>query len=735
MSGAQSRASVVRSPDSGPNTDLLPTTPAEPSLLKLPGKGPVPSALRRGVLLALVPVVLLVTCWLYPAVGAVGAVSLRKLIGFLPDVRWNEVAGLARFSSRPDLWHLAKSGNPYSSIHSPFAGISDRVHGREIFESNCSKCHGPEARGGLGPTLVGRSLSHGDSDWAVYQTILNGVPGTAMPGGVVSRQEAWRVISYLRELQGFAARARTTDAGHVTLPAAPDVSAAALLTSADEVGKWLLPGGSYSGQRFSRDTQISVANVSKLAVHWIHQFPSTAAPSESAPIVVGDYLYTTMPPGSVYALDAKSGAQVWQYARTIPANVRVCCVATNRGVAAFGPRVFVGTLDAHLVALDATTGQVLWDQVVAPYADGYSITAPPLPVGDLIITGIAGGEYPTRGFISAYDAATGVLRWRFHTIPEPGEPGHETWGGDSWKTGGASTWGSGVYDPELGLLYWGVGTPAPDFNAAARPGDNLYSSSVVALNVATGKLAWYFQFLPGDDHDWDSTQTPTLIDIKSGGAVEKLLVVANRGGFYYVLDRRTGRFIRGAPFVKLTWAVKLSPSGKPIRTPNSSPSVRGTYVLPSANGAANWWPTTYSPLTGLHYVNVEEGGGVYFTSGSGSLRSGDMFVGGGATYGTSSFRDLVKAIDPTTATVRWERRNSTVTVAPRGGLLSTAGGVLFGSDGSVLYALDALSGEQLWSFDAGGHIAGPPVTYQMGGKQLVAVMAGQDLITFALPGP
>ncbi|MFI4880211.1 MAG: PQQ-binding-like beta-propeller repeat protein [Steroidobacterales bacterium] len=689
------------------------------------------------MLLALVvAVLLLVTCWLYPTVAAVSAVCVRKAIGLLPEVSWAEVAGLARFNPRPELWHLAKTGDPYSSIHSPFTGTSDRVHGRGIFDSNCSKCHGPEARGGLGPALVGRPLSHGDSDWAVYRTILSGVPGTAMQGGVVSRQDAWRVIAYLRAIQASAGavRASAADSGRVTLAAAPDVSAAALLTSADEAGKWLLPGGSYNGQRFSRDTQINLTNISRLAVQWIHQFPSASAPSESAPIVAGDYLYTTVPPGTVYALDAKSGAQVWQYTRTIPADVHVCCVATNRGVAVLGQRVYFGTLDAHLVALDATSGQVLWDQVVTPYGDGYSITSSPLPVGNLIITGIAGAEYPTRGFISAYDAATGALRWRFNTIPEPGEPGHETWGsGDSWKTGGASTWGTGVYDPELGLLYWGVGTPAPDFNASARPGDNLYSSSVVALNVATGKLAWYFQFLPGEDHDWDSTQTPTLLDIKSGAVAEKLLAVANRGGFYYVLDRSTGRFIRGAPFVKQTWAVKLSASGRPIRTPNSSPSVQGTYVVPSVNGASNWWPTSYSPVTGLHYVNVEEGGGLYFTNGPGSPRPGRMYIGGTATYG-DSFLDLVKAIDPATATVRWERRNSTVTSAPRGGLLSTAGGLLFGSDGSVFYALDALSGRQLWSFDAGGHISAPPVTYQIGGKQVVAVVAGQDLITFALPG-
>jgi len=663
-------------------------------------------------------------------------VVARKVAGAMPDVDWADLTGLLRANPGPELHRLAVSGSPYSSIHDPYSAPSDRAQGRQLFSLNCEKCHGSGARGGLGPALVGRSLTHGDSDWALYRAITRGVPGTAMVGGFIARADVWRVISYLHELgpSGGSIRGDQSTVRTGSLGPAPDMSYAELVESKDVIGKWRLPLGSYNGQRFSRDSQINVGNVSQLAVRWVHQFPSPTAPNESVPVVTGDYLYITEPPGLVYALDAKTGAQLWQYSRSIPADIRVCCVATTRGIAVLGRGVYFGTLDAHLVALDATSGHVLWDQTVAQYTDGYSITSAPLPIRDLIITGIAGGEFPTRGFISAYDARTGGLRWRFKTVPEPGEPGNETWGGDSWKTGGASTWGSGVYDPELGLLYWGVGTPAPDFNAAARPGDNLYSSCVVALDAATGKLVWYFQFLPGDDHDWDSTQTPTLIDVDENGTIRKLLTVANRGGFFYVLDRVTGQFVRGAPFIKQTWAFGLSPGGKPIRAPNSSPSPQGTFIVPSVNGAVNWWPASYSPLTGLHYVNVEEGGGLFFVNEAPRSKPGRVFVGGATTFG-NSFVDAVKAIDPGTAAVRWEHRNSTVTSSPRGGLLSTAGGLLFGSDGSVLYALDAASGRALWSFDTGGHISAPPMTYRIGDDQVIAVMAGQDLFTFGLAPP
>ena len=688
------------------------------------------SIAKTAALLLLVIVVLPVA--IVPDYRWRAIVVARKLTGLLKDVSWGDLGDIARLGSGFELRHLARWGDPYATIEDPYTAPSDRAGGRELFAANCAKCHGGEARGGLGPALVGRALRHGDSDWAIYRTVTSGVAGTAMAGGLIGRGDSWRVIAYLREL-GSSGAIRTGSSGPdaVTLEPAPDVTSAKLLESSGAVGAWLLPGGSYDGKRFSRDTEINAGNVSGLSVRWVYQLPVNDAPNESGPIVSGPYLYVTVPLGTVIALDAESGAKVWQYTRAVPPDFHVCCVAVNRGVAVLGRRVYFGTLDAHLVALDGTSGEVVWDQSVADYKTGYSITSAPLPVGDLVITGIAGSEFPIRGFISAYDAATGALRWRFNTVPEPGDPVGKTWGGDSWKTGGASTWGIGAYDPELGLLYWGVATAAPDFNASLRPGDNLYANSLLALNPGTGKLIWYFQFLPGEDHDWDSIQTPSLIDLEANGRTERVLAVANRGGFFYVLDRQTGRFIRGAPFAKQTWASGLSPSGRPIRAPNSTPSARGVYVYPSVNGATNWWPSAYSPLTHLYYVNVEEAGSLFIAKDEAGSKPGHMYIGGTASYNDRA-TDTVRAIDPVTATVRWERKNSTVTSAPRGGLLATAGGLLFGSDGTRLYALDASTGKDLWSFNAGAHISAPPMTFRSGGRQVIAVVAGHDLITFTL---
>ena len=660
-------------------------------------------------------------------------VVARKLTGLLTDITWADLGDIARPGSGFELRHLARWGDPYVTIEDPYTTASDRGRGRELFGLNCAKCHGAEAKGGLGPALVGRSLAHGDSDWAIYRTVTRGVPGTAMVGGLVGRNDIWRVIAYLREL-GSSGTTRTGVAGPdaVKLDPAPEVTYAKLLESSSGTGEWLLPGGSYDGKRFSRDAEVNIGNVSGLSVQWVYQLPPSDAPNESGPIVSGRYLYVTVPPGTVIALDAESGAKVWQYTRAVPPDFHVCCLATNRGVAVLGRRVYFGTLDAHLIALDGTSGQVVWDQSVADYKTGYSITSAPLPIGDVVITGIAGSEFPIRGFISAYDGTTGTLRWRFNTVPEPGDPASKTWSGESWRTGGAATWGIGAYDPELGLLYWGVATAAPDFNAALRQGDNLYANCLLALNPATGKLVWYFQFLPGEDHDWDSTQTPSLIELEENGRTERLLAVANRGGFFYVLDRQTGRFIRGAPFARQTWATGLSPSGRPIRAPNSTPTAQGAYVYPSANGATNWWPSSYSPLTHLYYVNVEEAGALFIAKDETGSKPGHMYLGGTASYNDPA-TDTVRAIDPATATVRWERKNSTATSAPRGGLLATAGGLLFGSDGTRLYALDASTGKELWSFNAGGHISAPPMTFRMAGRQVIAVVAGRDLITFALP--
>jgi alcohol dehydrogenase (cytochrome c) len=663
-----------------------------------------------------------------------GPLAIRKVVGLLPEVTFADLWDIGKPRAGFHLGRLLRTGDPYASIYNPAVSAADRARGQELFGSICAKCHGRGASGGMGPALVGRALVHGNSDWAIYRTITRGVPGTAMIGGLIPRADVWRVMAYLQALNTApgAGAVRASGATRASLPPAPQVAYQDLLDSEGATGHWYLPTGAYNAERYSHDAQINTHNVSALQVRWVHQFASVDPPNESTPIVVGDYLFVTVPPGSVYALDVKSGAEVWAYRREIPADIRICCSATIRGVSVLGNRVYFGTLDAHIVALDSTTGAVVWDREIAEHFPGYSITAPPLPIGDVVITGIAGGEFPVRGFISAYDAATGAPRWRFWTVPGPGEAGFQTWSGDSWKTGGASTWGTGAYDPELGLLYWGVGTAAPDFDASKRPGDNLYSGSILALNVKTGKLAWYFQVLPGDDHDWDSTQTPSLINIKENGVERKLLVVANRGGFFYVLDRTTGQYLRSVPFVKQTWASGISPSGKPIRVPHSSPSEQGTYVLPSVNGATNWWPSSYSPDTGYYYLNAEEGGGLFFLTHIMRPTPGRMYINGDTTF-SDSFTDFVAAIDPKTAKIVWKHVDSTVTSKPRGGLLSTAGGLLFGSDGTVLFALDAKDGTRLWSFDTGGQISAPPVTFRIGERQIVAVVAGQDLFTFSIP--
>jgi len=661
-----------------------------------------------------------------------GPVAVRKLVGLLPEVSWSDLADIGRPRAGFRLTTLLRTGDPYLSIHNPADSPADRERGREVFGGICARCHGRDAVGGLGPPLVGRSLTHGHSDWAMYRTITGGVPGTAMVGGLISRPDTWRVISYLQSLNS-AHGVSAGSANGVPRPApAPEVTTNDLRASGSMAGSWSLPSGAYDSQRFSQDTQIDPSNVGTLQVRWVHQFATPSAANESTPVLAGNYLYVTVPPGSVYALDAKTGSEIWHYTRPMPPDIKVCCIATTRGVSVFGKRVYFATLDAHIVALGSTSGDVVWDREVIDHKTGYSITAAPLPVNDLVITGIAGSEFPTRGFISAYDAATGAPRWRFYTIPAPGEPGSETWSGDSWKTGGASTWGSGAYDPDLGLVYWGVATPAPDFDHNVRPGDNLYSSSMLALDARTGKLVWYFQFLPGEDHDWDSTQTPSLIDVNEGGVERKLLVVANRGGFFYVLDRVTGTYLRSVPFVNQTWASGISASGRPIRIPNTSPSIQGTYVLPSMNGATNWWPSSYSRTTGYYYLNSEEHGGLFFLSHPERATAGRMYLNGTSTY-ADSFAAFVVAIDPVTAKIVWKRANATVSSAPRGGLLSTASGLLFGSDGQILYAMDARNGSRLWTFDTGGHISAPPVTFRTGDHQVVAVVAGQDVMTFSLP--
>ncbi len=368
-------------------------------------------------------------------------------------------------------------------------------------------------------------------------------------------------------------------------------------------------------------------------------------------------------------------------------------------------------------------------------SQGYSITGAPLALEDMVVTGVAGGEYGARGFLDAYDAASGKRRWRFYTVPDPGEPGSETWGRAPLPNAGGPTWLTGSYDPELRLIYWGVGNPSPNFYGGDRDGDNLYTNSVVAVDADSGKLRWHFQFTPHDLHDWDSTQVPVLLDAELGNARQRLLALANRNGFYYLLDRTSGEFLLGTPFVRQNWADGLDARGRPRVRPESIPTRQGVIVYPSVGGATNWWSPSYDPALGVIYIPTVERGSIFFASPNQPVdRDGETLGGGYSSVPGEGHVTAVKALDATTGHVRWQFARPARTIASDiSGLLSTAGGIVFGGDLETLFALDAASGEQLWDFAAGGQIAAPPITYEAAGRQFIAIAAGHSILAFSLP--
>ena len=513
-------------------------------------------------------------------------------------------------------------------------------------------------------------------------------------------------------------------------PLGSPVTSERLLSASEEPENWLMYSGQYNSQRHSRLTAIDKSNVDQLEVKWIKQL-ETLADVETTPLVVDGVMYLTQSPSNVIALDAATGSQFWTYEHALPEKLALCCGRQNRGVAILGETLFLGTLDAKLIALDAKTGAVQWEAQSADPATGYSKTAAPLVIGDKVISGIAGGEYGIRGFLDAYDANTGELVWRFYTIPGEGEPHNDTWEDDSWKTGGAPTWITGAYDPDLNLVYWGTGNPGPDWNGEAREGDNLYSDSVIALDADTGELKWHFQFTPHDVHDWDATQIPILIDIEFDGRPRKLLLFPNRNGFFYVLDRVTGEFLRGTPFAKQTWAERIDENGRPIRIPGMLPNEEGVLVYPSINGAANWWSNTYSPRTELLYVVTYDGAETFFI-GDDEYVPGELFVGGGAEryVPQETYASMIRALEPRTGDTRWEFPLQPKT---QSGLLSTASDLVFG--GSVdgyFYALDAVNGTELWRINVGGNVKAAPISYMVGTVQYVTVAAGNSILTFGL---
>jgi alcohol dehydrogenase (cytochrome c) len=498
-----------------------------------------------------------------------------------------------------------------------------------------------------------------------------------------------------------------------------------------EPESWLTYSGGYASHRFSPLGEITPANVSRLRPAWVYQVQERGL-VQGTPLVADGVMYVTESRSRVAALDVRTGRSLWRYEPDLPKDVRaIGYTPSNRGVALLDDMVFVGTLAGRLVALDASSGAVRWNIEVADNTVGYGITSAPLAVDGKIVIGVSGGEAGIRGFLDAYEAGTGRRLWRFHTIPGPGEPGHGTWAGDSWKTGGGAAWLTGSYDPDLRLVYWGIGNPAPDWNGDGRSGDNLYTCSFVAIDVETGALRWHFQFTPHDTHDWDANQIPVLVDAVVAGRARKLVVTANRNGFYYVLDRVTGEFLHGTAYARQTWARGLDASGRPRVIPGTEPSDAGTLVWPSLQGATNWFSPAYDPRSQLLFVPVREMGSTYFKR-EATYEPGKPFMGGGEIVkaGDEVF-GAVRALDVVTGARRWEHRLMSPLWA---GLLATAGGLVFGStnEGNV-YALDAKTGRPLWDFQTGGSCGANPIAFGIDGRQHVAVACGQAFFAFALP--
>ena len=540
------------------------------------------------------------------------------------------------------------------------------------------------------------------------------------------------------------------------------VSFQQVVEASKEPANWLTYSGGYQSQRYSALDQITTANVKALKLRWVYQ-AAVQGGWQSSPLVVNGVMYLTQRPNDVVALDARTGRVFWIYHQTLDPGQIVCCGANNRGLAILGDTLFMGTLDAHLVAIDAKTGHPLWNTKVAEDKAGYSITLAPLVVKDKVLVGVGGGEYGIRGFVAAYDVKTGKQAWLFHTIPAPGERGSETWQScpdpakaqtktlcdpDAWKHGGASVWVTGSYDPALNLTYWGVGNAGPDYNNDQRPGDNLYTDSVVALDADTGQIKWHYQFTPHDRYDFDSVQVPVLADITWKGEPLKAMLWANRNGFFYVLDRATGRFVLGKPFVKVNWASGIDDKGRPNQTPQPS----GQPTWPGNQGGTNWYSPSYSPRTKLFYLSAWEEYASIFGGVPVEYHEGRGFGGGDPhdfepvqsapglshsgqqdpinNWTQTAGNGAILAIDPLTGQRAWRFPMGDIT---KSGVLTTGGDVLFtGGREGYFQALDARNGALLWNVNLGAPIANGPITYEVDGKQYVATISGLSLSVFGL---
>jgi alcohol dehydrogenase (cytochrome c) len=487
---------------------------------------------------------------------------------------------------------------------------------------------------------------------------------------------------------------------------------------------WTSYGKNDLGWRYSELDQINTKAVARLTPQWMYQ-TNIPGKNETTPLVFDGMMYVTGPSNNAWALDAVTGRPIWSYKKPLPANVNLCCGQVNRGFARHENTLYKVDLQGTLVALDAKSGAVLWESTLEDYKKGYSATSAPLVVKNLVVTGMAGAEYGTRGFIDAYDADTGKRVWRVYTVADSGP----SWSGDSWKRGGGSTWITGTYDPSLNLIYWGTGNPGPDMNGDLRRGDNLYTCSLLAIDADTGKIKWHFQFTPHDLHDWDAIGDPVLTDLVIDGRAVKAVIQANRNGFFYALDRTTGKVLLSKAYTRITWADGIDSDGRPVPIAGQEPTEEGNRTCPGMGGGHNWQATAYSPLTGLYYFTSTERCMLFYKTKQ-EFKEGQWYQG--STVGRAEpGNGRIDAIDPKTGKLAWYFETVS---SPTGGVLTTAGSLVFVGDAEgYLIALDAQTGKPLWRFQTGGTIIAPPISYALNGRQYIAVAAGQTIIAFSLP--
>jgi alcohol dehydrogenase (cytochrome c) len=626
--------------------------------------------------------------------------------------------------------------------------------GRKAFEVRCARCHGADGNGGeMGPAIAAR-LSALDNR-QVEKLIRDGVPAKGMPPNVVAAPEMAVLVKFLRTLERNAAdkpivrmTLQTTDGdtlsgvvlgeGFADLQLRTDDKRVHLLRRAGDRFRrvtsgadWPTYNGDTGGNRYTTLTQINKATVGRLAPAWMFTVPDTGQ-LQVTPVVVDGIMYVTAP-NECFAIDAGSGRRIWHFKR--PRTKGVAGGNANRGVGVAGGRVFMVTDHAHLIALNRFTGEVVWDAELDDWRKNYAASSAPLPAGNVVISGVSGGEHGANGFVAAHDQETGKEVWRFWTVPKRGEPGSETWQGKDIDHGGAPTWFTGSYDPALDIVYWPTGNPSKEYNGDDRKGDNLYANSIVALDRPSGRLKWYFQFTPHDLWDWDATQTSVLIDREWEGKPRQLMLHAARNGFFYVFDRVDGKLLLAKPFVRnLTWATGIGADGRPLKVPGQEPTPTGTKVCPSQDGATNWFSPSFNPATGLYYVQTFEKCSIYTKSDQGEWESGKTYLGGSQrTAPDPKPQRILKAIDIRTGAIAWELPQPGPANSWGGTLTTASGLVIVGEEGGALMAVDAVSGKPLWSFQTNQLWKASPMTYMFDGRQYVAVAAGSTIIALALP--